>query len=100
MAGLLETMPQEPWHPEKGAKLDHAIQLNSANVHTFNKRTELQQPKGTKMILSDKLWLIANNSKIFVNGSKSLKRNNLGLATALKFTLFRTFRNIFMDLMV
>ena len=27
-AGLFETMPQEPWHPGKGAKPDFVIQLN------------------------------------------------------------------------
>ena len=49
---------------------------------------------GTEMILlSDKLWSIANNSKSFTNGSKSIIWNNLGLC-ALKFTLFRTFKNI------
>ena len=32
------------------------------------------------MILrSDELWLIANNSKSFANGNKSIIRNNLGL---------------------
>ena len=36
--------------------------------------------QGTKMIhLSDELWLIANNSKSFANGSKLIIRNNLGL---------------------
>ena len=28
------TMPQEHWHPEKGAKLDRIIQLNCRDVHT------------------------------------------------------------------
>ena len=31
------------------------------------------------ILLSDILWLIANNSKSFVNGNKSMIRNNLGL---------------------
>ena len=36
--------------------------------------------RGTKMILlSDEPWLIANNSKSFVNGSKSIIRNKLSL---------------------
>ena len=36
--------------------------------------------QGTKMILlSDKLWLIANNSRSFANDTKSIIRNNLGL---------------------
>ena len=30
-------------------------------------------------LLSDKLWLIANNPKSFANGSKSIIRNKLGL---------------------
>ena len=31
------------------------------------------------ILLSDKLSLIANNSKSFANGSNSIIRNNLGL---------------------
>ena len=31
------------------------------------------------ILLSDELWLIANDSKGFKNGSKSIIRNNLGL---------------------
>ena len=27
------TMPQEPWHPGKGAKLDYIVQLNCGEVH-------------------------------------------------------------------
>ena len=33
-AGPFETMPQEPWHPGKGAKLDRIIQLNWGEVRT------------------------------------------------------------------
>ena len=33
-AGPFGTMPQEPWHPEKGAKPDCIIQLNCGEVHT------------------------------------------------------------------
>ena len=41
--------------------------------HDFNNQ-------GTKMILlSDELWLIANNSRSFSNWSKPIIRNNLGL---------------------
>ena len=37
--------------------------------------------RGTKMILlSDELWLIANSSNSFANGSKSIIRNSLGLS--------------------
>ena len=41
LAGPLETMPQEPWHPGKGARLDHIIQLNCGEVctHVSYKRT-------------------------------------------------------------
>ena len=40
---------------------------------------ELQQPRNKNYPLSDKLWLVATNSKSFVNGSKSIIRNNLRL---------------------
>ena len=33
-AGPFGTMPQEPWHPWKGTKLDRVIQLNCGEVHT------------------------------------------------------------------
>ena len=36
---------------------------------------ELQQPK--MILLSDEPWSIANNSKTFTNGIKSIIRNNL-----------------------
>ena len=49
------------------------------------------------ILLSDELWSIANNSKSFADGSKSMIKSNLGLS-ALIFTFFRTFKN--MDLMV
>ena len=83
--GPFATMPQEHWYPGKGATLDHVIQLNCQKVvtqasckttrtwHDFNNQ-------GTKMILlSDELWLIANNSRSFSNWSKPIIRNNLGL---------------------
>ena len=78
-------MPQEPWHPGKGAKLDRVIQLNYGEVHTHasyktTRTWENFNNRGTKMILlSDELWSIANNSKSFANGSKSMIRNNVGL---------------------
>ena len=78
-------MPQEPWHSEKGAKLDHVIQLSCGEMHTHASYKATRTWKnfnnwGTKMILlSDELWSIANNSKSFANGSKSIIRNNLGL---------------------
>ena len=79
------TIPQEPWHPEKGAKPDYIIQHNWKEIclHASYKTTRTCKNfnnRGTKMILlSNELWLIANNSKSFVNRSKSIIRNNLGL---------------------
>ena len=84
-AGPFGTMPQEPWHPGKDAKPDHVIQLNCGEVRTHaNYKTtrtwENFNHGGTKMILlSNELGSIANNSKSFANGSKSVIRNNLGL---------------------
>ena len=52
------------------------------------------------ILLSDELSLIANNSKSFANGSKSIIRNNLGLYNRSNFTSFRTFKNTDKDLMV
>ena len=83
-AGPFGTMPQEPWHPGKGAKLDRVIQLNCGKVrsHATYKTTRTWENfgnRGTKMVLlSDELWLIANNSKDFANEGKSM-RINLGL---------------------
>ena len=67
-------MPQELWHPGKGAKLDRIVQLNYVEVHTHasyktTRTWENFNNQGAKMfLLSDKLWLIANNSKGFVMG--------------------------------
>ena len=64
---------------------DCVIQLNYGELRTHasykTPRTwENFHNQGAKIILfSDKLWLIANKSKGFVNGSKSVIRNNLGL---------------------
>ena len=68
LAGPFRTMPQEPWHPWKGAKLDRVIQLNCREVHTHasyktSRTWENFHNWRVKMILlSDKLWVIANNS--------------------------------------
>ena len=84
-AGPFGTMPQEPWHPGKDAKPDRVIQLNCGEVRTHasykaTRTWENFNNWGTKMILhSVKIWSIANNSKSFANGSKSIARNNLGL---------------------
>ena len=78
-------MPQQPWHPGKDAKLDHVIQLNCGEVRTHanyeaTRTWENFNNWETKMILfSGELWSIANNSKSFANGSKSIIRNSLGL---------------------
>ena len=40
---------------------------------------ELQRPRNKNDPPSDELWSVANNSKSFANGSKSIIRNNLGL---------------------
>ena len=34
LAGQFGTMPQEPWHPRKGAEPDSVIQLNCREVRT------------------------------------------------------------------
>ena len=65
------TMPQEPWHTGKGAKMDHVIQLKCGEVCTYEncKITRTQERfnnQGTKKsLLWYELWLIANNSKNF-----------------------------------
>ena len=75
-------MPEKPWHSCKSAKPDH-IQLNCREVRTHasyktTRTWENFNRQGTKMIfLSVELWLIANNSNSFENGSKSIIRNNL-----------------------
>ena len=69
----------------KDTKPDNIIQLNCGEkrTHVSYKATRTWENfnnRGTKMILlSDELWSIANNSKSFANGSKSIIRNNLGL---------------------
>ena len=85
LAGPLGTMPQEPWHPGRDAKLDRVIQLNCGEVHTpanckATRTWENFNNWRTKVILLlDELWSIANNSKSSANGSKSIIRNNSGL---------------------
>ena len=67
-------MPQEPWHPGKGAKPDCVVQLNRVEVRTHasyktTRTWENLNNQGPKMFLpSDELWLIANNSKSFATG--------------------------------
>ena len=89
-AGSFGTILREPWHPGKGAKSDRVIQLSCAEVpahasyKTIRTWENFNNP-GTKIILSDKLWWIANSSKSFANESKSIIiRNNLGLCKHFK----------------
>ena len=76
------TMPQESWHPGKGAKPDHVIELNCGELHTHITRTwnNFSNQGTKKVLLSDELRLIANNSKSFAIGNNSIIRNNLGLS--------------------
>ena len=84
-AGLFGTMLQEPWHPGIDTTLDHVIQCNCGEVHTHASYKATRTWKNFKnqvtkiILLSDELWLIANNSTSFANGSKSIIRNNFGL---------------------
>ena len=97
-AGPFGTMPQQPWHPGKGDKPGRIIQLNCGEVctHASYKTTRTCKNfnnRGTKMILlSDELWVIANNSKSFANRSKSIIRNNLGLCKHFEIYLIQNFR--------
>ena len=60
-AGPFGTMPQEPQHPGKCVKPDHAIQLNCGEMHSHasyktTRTRENFNNQGTKMILlSDEL---------------------------------------------
>ena len=77
-------MPQEPWHPGNCATPKRVILINSREVYTnasykTTRTWENFNNQETKIILlSDELWLTANNSKGFVNESKPMIRN-LGL---------------------
>ena len=53
-----------------------------------------------KALLPDELWLIANSSKSFANGSKLIIRSNLGLCTHSEIYLTRVFKKIVKDPMV
>ena len=84
-AGPFGIMPLEPWDPGEDAKPDRVIQLDCGEVRTHasykaTRTWENFNNRGTKMILlSGELWSIANNSKSFENGSKSIIKKNLGL---------------------
>ena len=97
LAGPFGTMPQEPWHPGKGAKPDHVIQLIAGNCAPMQ---VIKQPehgrtsttdKQKLIIFSDKLWLIANNSNS-LSRSKSIIRNNLGLCKCSEIYLIWNFQ--------
>ena len=86
-------MPLEPWHPGKGAKLDCIIQLNCGEMRTHasyktNRTWENFNNQETKMIiLSDELWLIANNFKGFPKGSEKSMIRNFGLCKCTEIYL-------------
>ena len=77
------------------------IQLNCREVrtHASHKTTRTWRNfsnRGTKIILlSDELWLTANNFKSFANGSKTIIRNNLGLCKHFEIYLFWNFQKGF-----
>ena len=94
----LELCHRNPWHPGKDAKLHHVIQLNCGEVciHASYKATRTWENFNNwgskRILLSDKLWSIANNSKSFENRSKSLIRNNLGLYKCYDIYLIYNFQ--------
>ena len=47
-----------------------------------------------KILLSDELWLIANNSKSFAIGNKSIIKNNLGLTKQSETNLIWNFQKL------
>ena len=53
--------------------LSSSIAAMCTSMQAIKNMGELQK-------LSDKLWLIANNSKSFVSNNKAIIRNNLGLS--------------------
>ena len=61
---------------------------------------ELQQPRKKNDPPSDKPWLIANNSKSFANGRKSITRNNLGLCKHCEIYLYLELPKTVIDLMI
>ena len=69
---------------------------STAHTHASCKTTRTQENfnnRVTKMVLpSDELWLIANNSKSFANGSESIIRNNLGLFKHFEIYLIQSFQ--------
>ena len=88
----------------KGDKLNCVIQLNCREVHTHASYTTARtwenfNTRGTKNNPPFRQTMI-NNSHSFANRSKSITRNNLGLCKHSEIYLFRTFKNIAMDLMV
>ena len=57
-----------------------AMKCAPMQVITKNRTWENFNSRETKMtLLSDEIWLIANNFKSFANGSKLIIRNNIGL---------------------
>ena len=54
LKGPFGTMPQEPWHPGKVAKLDHIIQLNCGEVRTHG--SYKQPERGRTSTMEEQNW--------------------------------------------
>ena len=56
---------------------------------------ELQQLRKKMIFLSDELWLLANNSKSFDKGNKSIIRHYLSLCKHAEICLVNNFQKYF-----
>ena len=84
-------------HPKSCRIFSRVIQLNCGEVRTYasHKTTRTWENfnnRGTRILLSDKLWSIVITSKSFSNESKSVIKNNLGLCKRSEIYL-RTLKN-------
>ena len=84
-------------HPKSCRIFPRVIQLNCGEVRTYasHKTTRTWENfnnRGTRILLSDKLWSIVITSKSFSNESKSVIKNNLGLCKRSEIYL-RTLKN-------
>ena len=84
-------------HPKSCRIFPRVIQLNCREVRTYasHKTTRTWENfnnRGTRILLSDKLWSIVITSKSFSNESKSVIKNNLGLCKRSEIYL-RTLKN-------
>ena len=102
MAGPFAIMPQEPWNAAKAAKPDCVTLLSCGEVRTrasckITRTWDSFNHREAKMfLLSEELWLIANNSKSIANGSTSMIRSNLRLCKDSE--IYLTFKNNVKDL--